>query len=174
MKSETENRRFRHKQEPSQQISPEIALRQSEEKFRLAFHTSPDSINFNRLSDGMYIDINEGFTKLTGYTREEAIGKTSIDLNIWDDPKDRGTLVKALKSEGYVENLEARFWRKNGQVGVGLMSARVLRLNQEDVILSITRDITHASNRRMHCARVRINISQLFDAFDRRNPCPVP
>ena len=120
----------------------EETLRQSEEKFRLAFHTSPDSINFNRLSDGMYIDINEGFTKLTGYTREDAIGKTSIDLNIWADPKDRETLVKALKSEGCVENLEARFWRKNGQVGVGLMSARVLRLNQEDVILSITRDIT--------------------------------
>jgi PAS domain S-box-containing protein len=120
----------------------EDALRQSEEKFRLAFHTSPDSINFNRLSDGMYIDINESFTKLTGYTREEAIGKTSIDLNIWADPKDRGTLVKALKSEGHVENLEARFWRKNGQVSLGLMSARVLRLNEEEVILSITRDIT--------------------------------
>jgi PAS domain S-box-containing protein len=120
----------------------EDALRQSDEKFRLAFHTSPDSINVNRLSDGMYIDINEGFTKLTGYTREDAIGKTSIDLNIWADPKDREKLVKALKGEGYVENLEARFWRKNGQVGVGLMSARVLRLNEDEVILSITRDIT--------------------------------
>ena len=142
MKSKPKISRFRHKQGPSNQINPEIALRQSEEKFRLAFQTSPDSINFNRLSDGMYIDINEGFTKLTGYTREDAIGKSSIDLNIWYDPKDRERLVKALKSEGYVENLEARFRRKNGQIGVGLMSARVLRLNQEDVILSITRDIT--------------------------------
>ena len=140
--SETENIRFRHKQEPSHQINPEIALRQTEEKFRLAFHTSPDSINFNRLSDGMYIDLNEGFTKLTGYTREDAIGKSSVDLNIWYDPKDRQRLVKSLQSEGYVENLEARFRRKNGLIGVGLMSARVLRLNQEDVILSITRDIT--------------------------------
>jgi PAS domain S-box-containing protein len=123
-------------------IRPEIALHQSEEKFRLAFHTSPDSINFNRLSDGVYIDINDGFTKLTGYTREDAIGKSSIDLNIWYDPKDRERLVKALKSDGYIENLEAKFRRKNGQIGVGLMSARVLRLNQEEVILSITRDIT--------------------------------
>jgi PAS domain S-box-containing protein len=123
--SETENIRSRHKQGPSCQINPEIALRQSEEKFRLAFQTSPDSINFNRLSDGMYIDINEGFTKLTGYSREDAIGKSSTDLNIWCDPKDRERLVKALKCEGYVENLEARFRRKNGQIGVGLMSARV-------------------------------------------------
>ena len=95
-----ENFRLRQKQEPSNQINSEIALRQSEEKFRLAFQTSPDSINFNRLSDGVYIDINEGFTKLTGYTREDAIGKSSIDLNIWYDPKDRQRLVKALKAKG--------------------------------------------------------------------------
>jgi PAS domain S-box-containing protein len=137
-----ENFKLRQRQEASQPLHSEAALHQSEEKFRLAFHTSPDSINFNRFSDGLYIDINEGFTKLTGYTREEAIGKTSMALNIWADPKDRERLVKALKSEGCVENLEARFLRKNGQVAVGLMSARVLRLNQEEVILSITRDIT--------------------------------
>ena len=78
----------------------EEALRQSEEKFRLAFQTSPDSINFNRLSDGMYIDINEGFTKLTGYTREDAIGKNSIDLNIWYDPKDRERISQSLAERG--------------------------------------------------------------------------
>ena len=161
---ETENLRFRHKQEPSQQISSEIALRQSEEKFRLAFHTSPDSINFNRLSDGMYIDINEGFTKLTGYTREDAIGKTSVDLNIWYDPKDRERLVKALKSDGYIDNLEARFRRKNGQVGVGLMSARVLHLNQEKVILSITRDITERKQVEDALRESEDRYHQLFNA----------
>ncbi len=118
------------------------SLAESEQKFRMAFQTSPDSINLNRLSDGMYIDINEGFTKLTGYTRAEAIGKTSIDLNIWHDPKDRERLVKRLFQEGCVENLEAGFRRKNGELGIGLMSARRLRLNGEDIILSITRDIT--------------------------------
>ena len=161
---ETENLRFRHIQEPPQQINPEIALHQSEEKFRLAFHTSPDSINFNRLSDGMYIDINENFTKLTGYTREDAIGKTSVDLNIWYDPKDRERLVKSLKSVGYIENLEARFRRKNGQVGVGLMSARVLRLNQEEVILSITRDITERKQVQDALRESEDRYHQLFNA----------
>jgi len=162
--TETENFRFQHNQESSQKISTEIALRQSEEKFRLAFNTSPDSINFNRLSDGVYIDINEGFTKLTGYTREDAIGKSSVDLNIWYDPKDRQGLVKTLQKEGYVENLEARFRRKNGQIGVGLMSARVLRLNQEDVILSITRDITERKQVEDALLESEDRYHQLFDA----------
>ena len=118
------------------------ARSQSEEKFQLVFRTSPDSININRLSDGLYIDVNEGFTKLTGYTREDAIGKSSIDLKIWDNSHDMKRLVNGLMTDGYVENIEARFRRKNGQVGIGLMSARVLKLNQEDTILSITRDIT--------------------------------
>ncbi len=120
----------------------EEALRQSEEKFRLAFHTSPDAINLNRLADGLFLDINEGFSRLTGYTREETIGKTSFELDICDDPRDRERLIEGLKREGHVENLEARFRRKSGETGIGLMSARVLELRGEKVILSITRDIT--------------------------------
>ena len=117
-------------------------LRESEEKFRLAFYTSPDAINLNRASDGMFIDINEGFTALTGYSRAEVTGKSSLDLNLWDDPTDRDRLVSGLMTTGYVENLEARFRRKNGQIGIGWMSARLLRIENEDVILSITRDVT--------------------------------
>ena len=117
-------------------------LAESELMFRMAFQTSPDSINLNRLSNGMYIDVNEGFTKLTGFTREEAIGRTSVDLNIWHHPQDRERLVKLLLQDGWVENMEAEFRRKNGDIGIGLMSARLLHLNGEDIILSITRDIT--------------------------------
>jgi len=139
---QAENSLLRRRLEGSPTKSAQAALRQSDEKFRLAFQTSPDSINFNRLSDGMYLDINEGFTKLTGYTHEDAVGRTSVDLNIWYDSKDRERLVQALMSHGYVENFESRFRRKNGQIGIGLMSARILTMNGERVILSITRDIT--------------------------------
>lgn len=117
-------------------------LRVSEEKFRTAFQTSPDSININRASDGKYLDINEGFTKITGYTRDDVIGKTSLELNIWCETKDREHLVAGLKRTGFVENFETIFCGKDGRTIVGLMSARILHLNQEEVILSITRDIT--------------------------------
>jgi PAS domain S-box-containing protein len=118
------------------------ALRQSEEKFSKAFLTSPDAININRLSDGAYIEINQGFTQLMGYTYDEVIGKSSLALNIWADAADRAHLVKGLREKGQVENLEAHFRRKNGSIGTGLMSARVLEINAETCILSVTRDIS--------------------------------
>jgi len=118
------------------------ALKKSEEKFRIAFRTSPDAINLNSVEGGVYIDINEGFTKIMGYSREDIIGKSSIELNIWNDPKDRERLVSGLKKHGVVENLKADFVGKNGQIRTGLMSARLLSIDDQDIILSITRDIT--------------------------------
>jgi PAS domain S-box-containing protein len=120
----------------------EVAIKISEEKFRKVFSTSPDSININRLDDGMYIAINSGFTQSTGYTDEDVKGKTSIDINIWDNPDDRKKLIEGLKSDGLVKNLEARFRKKNGEVNYGLMSASVIDLNGMPHIISITRDIT--------------------------------
>ncbi len=65
----------------------ETILRASESKFATAFHISPDSININRLTDGLYLDINQGFTDLTGYTREDVLGRTSLEINIWANPE---------------------------------------------------------------------------------------
>ncbi len=126
----------------TQRIQAAEALRLSEEKFSMTFHTSPDSVNINRLADGVYLEINQGFTRLMGYTREDTIGKSSLALNIWVDPADRERLVKGLLEHGVVENLEARFRRKNGDIGIGLMSARIIKIQEEKCILSITREIT--------------------------------
>lgn len=80
----------------------EQALRDSEEKYRSAFDSSPDSVNINRLSDGLYVEINQGFTSLTGYTWEDVSGKTSADIEIWCDHKDRMRLVSELKKTAFV------------------------------------------------------------------------
>jgi PAS domain S-box-containing protein len=114
----------------------------SEDKFKKAFVTSPDSVNINRLSDGMYVSINKGFTRISGYSEDEIIGKTSIELNIWAIPADREKLVKGLKEKGEVENLETSFVMKNGAVIYGIMSASIIDLDGVPHILSITRDIS--------------------------------
>lgn len=124
------------------QKKAEEESRQNQERFRLAFNTSPDAININRLEDGLYVDVNQGFTDLTGYSRDDSVGKTSLEINIWHDPRDRAKLVQGLKEKGYVENLEARFRRKDGSLTTALMSAKIIMLDNVKHILSITRDIS--------------------------------
>lgn len=121
----------------------EIALRESDEKFRTAFEASPDAIHINRLSDGLYVDVNQGFTNLTGYAHAEAVGRTSLDIDIWEDQRDRDELVRQLNEQGYCENLETSFRKKDGSVISALMSARVILLGEELHTLSVTRDISN-------------------------------
>lgn len=120
----------------------EEQIKTSEEKFRLAFLTSPDAINLNRLDDGLYLETNKGFLELLGYTREEVIGRSSLELNIWKNSEDRKRLISLLKKDGIVANFEAEFLTKSGFVKLGVMSARTISIENENIILSITRDIT--------------------------------
>lgn len=126
----------------SERLESQRALEASERKFATAFQTSPDSVNINRVSDGMYVDVNEGFCKLTGYGPEDVAGRTSLDIRIWNNPADRDRLVEGIRRDGAVENLEAEFRRKDGTVTTALMSARPIEVNGEHCVLSVTRDIT--------------------------------
>ncbi len=116
-------------------------IRESEEKYRKAFQTSPDAVSINRM-DGLYVEINEGFTNLTGFTREEVIGKFSTEIDIWAIPEDRQKLIAELKEKGFIENLESKFRCNDGSLKTSLMSANMITLNNEPHILSITRDIS--------------------------------
>jgi len=118
------------------------ALRLSEQKYEAAFKSSPDAININRMSDGMYLEINEGFTNLTGYTSEDVLGKTSIELSIWDDPADRDRLVEGLRANGSVDRMEAQFRSKDGTSRPAEMSARIIAVDDEPCIVSVTHDIS--------------------------------
>ena len=119
----------------------ERIIKASEEKFKSAFRTSPDSININTL-EGNFVDINEGFTKITGFSKEDIVGKNSNDLGIWAIPEDRIKLVEGLMNNGKVENLETIFRCKDGRLITGLMSACFIDIDNTPHILSITRDIS--------------------------------
>ena len=75
----------------------QAALSTSEERYRTAFQTSLDAVNINRLSDGTYIECNKAFLDITGYERHEVIGRTSLELKISADPRDRQTLTRILR-----------------------------------------------------------------------------
>jgi PAS domain S-box-containing protein len=120
----------------------EEALRVSEEKFRKVFLSSADSININRLDDGKYVSINNGFTAVTGYTEADVIGRTSVELGIWVDLADRKRLVEGLKKHGEFRDLEARFRTKDGRIIVAKMSAAIIEIDHVKYLVNVTRDIT--------------------------------
>ncbi|WP_051554061.1 hybrid sensor histidine kinase/response regulator [Desulfobulbus elongatus] len=138
----------------------EQALRESREKFALAFAHVPDSINITRLSDGVFVETSKSFTGMTGYTREEVIGKTSLELNMWHDPADRQRVFEAMQTYGCCDNLEAVFRRKDGDLRTGLLSARLLMLNDEPHIISITRDISQLKQAEADLHRLKVAIEQ--------------
>ncbi|MDR3581062.1 MAG: PAS domain S-box protein [Oryzomonas sp.] len=120
----------------------EERLRLSEEKFSTAFRISPDSININRLDDGTYLEVNEGFTAITGYLPEDVVGKSSLALDVWVNPEERARLVREIAAHGIVLNHEAEFRKKDGTIIVGQMSARRIDIEGVPCILNISRDIT--------------------------------
>lgn len=141
----------------------EEALKKSEEKFRKASMTSPDLINISRLSDGMMISINEAFTRTIGYTEEEAIGKTSLELNLWVNPEDRQYIVKELQKNGMVENFETIFLKKDGCIVNGLLSASLIDLEGVTYILTVTKDISVRKRVEEKLAKEQFLVNALMD-----------
>ena len=128
-------------EESTERKRAEEALRESEDKYRKAFQSTSDAITITE-RDGMYIDVNEGFTNLTGYTKEDVTGKLSTEINIWAIPEDLEKLVTNLKERGCAENLESKFRCKDGSLITAVISANIIILNNEPHILAIAHDIS--------------------------------
>ncbi len=120
----------------------EEALRQSEEKFYKAFHSSPDAILISRLSDGQLVEVNEGFCRLTGYTREEALSSSSLALGLWLDPRDREKIVEELGKNRKIREYDFDFRASSGKILNCLYSAEIIQLGGEAHIISVVRDVT--------------------------------
>ncbi|MGK7923027.1 MAG: adenylate/guanylate cyclase domain-containing protein [Trichodesmium sp.] len=118
------------------------ALRQSEEKFALAFQASPDVITITNVADGRLIEVNESFIQTTGYSRQEVIGKTALELNLWGNIEERIGIFKILETEGKIRNQEIKFRLKSGQIRIGLLSGEVICLDEQSCLLLIVKDIT--------------------------------
>ncbi len=117
-------------------------LRISEEKFAKAFDASPDAIMITRLSDGLFLEVNNSFVHLTQYSRAESVGRTSAELNLWVDPAERTAVIRSVGNYGACNEVEASFRKKDGRIMRGLVSARLIELEGEPCLISVTRDIT--------------------------------
>jgi PAS domain S-box-containing protein len=120
----------------------EQALRYSEEKFSKIFRSSPDWIAISALSDGRLIEVNNAFCRITGYSREEVIGRTSFDLGLWVDPGERMRMAEVLRAERMIRDHETRFRMKSGEIRIMSRSAELIELDGETCVINVTRDIT--------------------------------
>ena len=119
----------------------EEALRASEGRFRLAWETSPDALSISSLKDGTYLDVNDGYTFLTGYSREEVVGKSALEIPFWADVRDRAPFAAALARQGHLRNYETKLRRRDGETRTILISAGLMRLNGDRHLLAVTKDI---------------------------------
>jgi len=120
----------------------QAALRESEERYRTAFETTLDGIAITRLSDGRYIDVNKAFLDLTGFDREELIGRSSVELGMWPDLGIRQEAADVLRRDSVYRDVTIPFRRKNGEIFWMQLSASVIQIEGVSCILSIQRDVS--------------------------------
>ena len=120
----------------------EDALRASEERFFKAFMLTPDAAAISRISDGIIVHINRGFTRTLEYKPDEAIGKTASELNIWADPNNREFIISELLRVGMIENIASVARSKSGKLRRGLVSAGMFEFNGIKHSIIVVKDIT--------------------------------
>ncbi|HYP38728.1 MAG TPA: PAS domain-containing sensor histidine kinase [Chloroflexia bacterium] len=125
---------------PEHARAPELA-QHGDEMFYKAFHASPSPSAITRVSDGCYIDVNRSLLRMLGYTYDEMVGHTSLELQIWINPENRARTYQKLK-EGTAQDLEWQFRTKLGEIKTVIFSAVELSIAGEECILSTTLDIS--------------------------------
>lgn len=151
----------------------ELALRESEEKFSKVFFASPDPISISTLEEGRFLDVNPRFLEVLGYEREEVLGRTAEDLNIWVDQWEQDRIKRLLKTVGRVESEEMEVRLRSGATLVILLSADVIHLAGQSSVLCVVRDITErkhaelelqlAAERDRLLGEMALNIRQSLD-----------
>jgi len=119
-------------------------LVESERRYRTAFQTSIDAMSLTRLDDGRYLDANQALLDLVGYSREEVIGRTSLELGIWTDLGERTRMTEDVRRNSALRDFEVHLRRRNGDFFWGLISVSAIEIDGADCVLSIIRDVTAA------------------------------
>jgi len=120
----------------------DLAIRDSEERFRAAFMTGLDACCMVRLSDGVFVECNAEFENLFGYPRDEVIGRTSLELNLYADSADRSRAFDGLSTDGHVRDVEMRGRTRSGEPVICSLSESVVPISGVPHVVSVIRNVT--------------------------------
>lgn len=126
----------------SERKKVEEVLRLSEERFSKAFNACPVIMAISNLEDGMFIDVNDGFCRFLGYSRQEILGRRSLEIGFWEYPIDRFFIKQMIMEEGRVRDREVKFRKKSGELRCGIYSGEVIEINGDRCLLSVINDVT--------------------------------
>lgn len=118
------------------------ALQESEAQYAAVFRNSPDPITITSLEDGRWLDVNDSFLQLTGYSREEVIDHTAAELGIWVDQEEVAALASQLQTTGKARNQELHWRTKSGEIKVSLVSCEIIQLQGQSYVLGISKEIS--------------------------------
>lgn len=118
------------------------ALYISEERFSKAFHCNPDPISITSIDEGRYVEVNDAWLNHMGYERHEVIGQTVNELGIWIISSERECLIKKIKEQGSIHNVEMPFRSKSGEIRLYLISVEIIEMNDNPHLLFVCKDIT--------------------------------
>ena len=141
----------------------EQALRQSEETFSNIFHSSPTAMSLSKLSDARITNVNAQFTAISGYRQEEVVGKTSLELGVWEDSEKRNRFWSFVRQSGRVVNMESVLRTKSGELRYGLSSGVIITIHGEQYLLGIFHDITERKQAEDALQRSSELIHDLYD-----------
>lgn len=147
----------------TERVQTERKLRISEEKFSTIFRSSPDAIILTSLDTNEIMDLNDRAMMLAGYSRMEMLGKSMLDMRLWNDKQQRARYFKELGETGKSLNVEAEFITKSGKKRTALITGEVLSLQEGDFIMNIIRDITL---KKIEEKRLRISEEKYFTLFN--------
>lgn len=120
----------------------EDAMRASEELFSKAFNASPLAMSITRFSDRRFIDVNDSFLRVTGYDREDFLGRSGPEMGIWPTPEERARVPRIEGAQSSVRNIECRLRLKSGAIHTFLLSAELIEIGGEKCVLTVIEDIT--------------------------------
>jgi len=155
-------------QDVTDQRRVEKALRLSEEKFSKAFHCSPTILWISTLQEGRVLEVNEAFERHFGFARDEIVGHTKLELDLWIDLRERETLVDTVRRQGNTRDQEVHFRAKSGQVMVILLSAELVELHGQRCLLTVGQDITERKEAEQELQRLSGRLLQSQDEERRR------
>ncbi|WP_119966653.1 EAL domain-containing protein [Simplicispira lacusdiani] len=117
-------------------------LRQTEQRFQVAFRASPLAASIAQISNGLFLEVNDKYEKYFGWTRDDLIGRTTLEVGLWVDLASREAWLDELRRQGTSLDFESQWRCKSGEIRHVSLSAELIDIDNEPLVLAFIQDIT--------------------------------